>query len=1157
MMWDWRARLARFRVEFETRLWFRRAVLFASFCLTPLVVYPWSFVRNGLLDGGDDALSNLPMLLHSARALLKFDIFWTPSLWLGTQLLEEPEFATFYLPRLVLLVLPPVTAFGVYVLAHYVLAQIGIYAYARSLELSRGAAVFGAFVYAFSGFMLGHRGHTMYLVAGAWAPLFFTFLRRLELGKGRFNGLGAALCFAALPLSGALQLTAYLVLAAVLLQSIQAVSTHRFEPLIALAVALVPGSLIGALQILPSIGLSSELVDLPGDRYAFSTLLSFDPRHLPLLLTPLDPLASAELYSRVGSVALVFACLGWLRRREPIVRGWLVVAASALLLMLGHHVPVLPKLLDSLPVVSVFRGPVRHNFELGLAMSILAAFGFDAVFARASRVWRIFPGLAAAVVAVTSARGLGELAVRARVSLPDARSMAHAADSSALWAGAAFLGVGIVAVSLAKTRAAAVVAVFVLAAPLVDARYSLGRLDRVWPDWSRKLAIADVRSGGTYDARVLSPPMSVAGPDALAANTALAIPSLHSFLGYASRANKEAALLLDLDMHGHARQPGDLAWSRLPATFGVEFVILPKAECPKLDFGVAATPADLPCGEGDAPLDAPLGPSVIRCHEPLTEGKTRFRLEARHVRDDVPVPIRVELSGRGPDSHVESFDLVGHFQSLSLAGRVVPPHGFLTAAPIQPSDVRMTELALAADTLESVAELDAKSAKRPFDAANERAAIELSSSDSVAHAERWFDWPSWLKPNPKRRSNAPEMELDVIARAAERPAKALFVDLYADATFDPVSGQMAVDPAQFSPYFSLARKSIQIPDPPQHVALRALHEGQGAVTIEQARFLAERRRRVVSLWGRRDATGESFHIDRDIAIGAMGLAKVEYHLPTRPVTVELDVDANPDASGSVAFGVQADPSMPTTVSWQRSVSPGAESSGRHVFTADVPLTAQALVPFVSYHGAGNVKLRKLAVRDACSQRSLRAVGTLESGWTVYRDANALPRVFTVGEVRRVHTLEEARDVLRDDAAFDPRRTALLFEGDPVPNDLAAGRIDGAEFRAQSLSLRVHADLAPTLVVINDRFHDRWRATLDGAPARIYRANGLVRAVVVPAGSHVLSMHYEPPWTVATGAGAAVLGLILALSSRRVERKAATLPLASREREKNGEPESDD
>ncbi len=1114
------------------RPWLVRGWPFVVFALSPFIVYPWGFIRNGLLDGGDDVLSNLPMLLHSARALLRLEVFWTPALWLGTPLLEEPEFGTFYLPHLGLLVLPPVTAFAIYVLVHYVLAQVSFFAYARSLDLSRGAAVFGAFAYAFSGFMMGHRGHTMYLVAGAWAPLFFAFLRRLELGRGRFDVLGATLSFAALPLCGAMQLTAYLVLAAVVLQGTRAALLRTWRPLGLLVLVLVPATLVGALQILPSLGLSAQVVDLPGDRYAFATLLSYDPKQLPLLLAPLDPSSCTELYSHIGGIALAFVCVAVAYRRDDVVLAWCVVSATALVLMLGRHVPVLPHVLESLPIVDVFRGPVRHNFELGLAASVLSAIGFDAAFAGERASHRIWIWLAGALVVAVVAWVLGVAATRSSMSLQAASALAKAAEHGPVRVGAIALGLGVAAVGFAGTRVRRSVLVLVSFAPLFDARYSVRTFDRVWPDFAEELSTADVRSGVTTDfVRVLPPPMSLAGPDALAANTALAIPGLGHLLGYASRVHRDVAAVFDTDMHGFPREPDDLAWSRLPETFGASYLILPEAICAPVDCGVRSVAPDEACGEGHAAVDLSLGARELRCHEPLTEGRARLRVEARRPRAPVPTAMRVDFVGRGPRAFVDTLEFRKRQFGQWLSDHAPPPHGWMTVSALEPRRLEVENVQLIEEALQPIVNLDAHARPELFGATATEDSLRLAPDGPVVRAEKAFDWPPWLRSSTRRRFK-PLMELEVVARADTPPSNPLIADLYAGPKFDPVSAQMAVDPRALGRFFAIHTAPAEAVDPPAKAALRVLLEGRGAVEVERARLLAEHRRSLVELAGRRDATGTDFGIESNVSVGPRGVAKVEYHLPMRPVQIELVVYAVGGGERTLAFGIRADPGTSARLEWQHSVVVDPARSRRYTLTAALPPTAGEIEPFAAALKGSPVQVLRLALHDACSSKLLVPLRTLDSGWVVYRDEGALPRAFTVGEARIVQSLEDARHVLRDDVDFDPRKTALLLPDARVPKNLVSGIVEHQEFGAETVEVRVRAVGGPTLLVINDRYHDRWRATVDGVATSIDRANGLVRAVVVPEGTHVVRMRYVPPWTIPAGAASAVLGLVLGFSVRR-------------------------
>jgi uncharacterized membrane protein YfhO len=47
------------------------------------------------------------------------------------------------------------------------------------------------------------------------------------------------------------------------------------------------------------------------------------------------------------------------------------------------------------------------------------------------------------------------------------------------------------------------------------------------------------------------------------------------------------------------------------------------------------------------------------------------------------------------------------------------------------------------------------------------------------------------------------------------------------------------------------------------------------------------------------------------------------------------------------------------------------------------------------------------------------------------------------------------------------------------------------------------------LVLRDSYAPGWRATVDGRPETVLRANGKHRAVAVPAGRHVVAFRYEP------------------------------------------------
>ena len=85
---------------------------------------------------------------------------------------------------------------------------------------------------------------------------------------------------------------------------------------------------------------------------------------------------------------------------------------------------------------------------------------------------------------------------------------------------------------------------------------------------------------------------------------------------------------------------------------------------------------------------------------------------------------------------------------------------------------------------------------------------------------------------------------------------------------------------------------------------------------------------------------------------------------------------------------------------------------------------------------------------------------------------------------------------------DPDKTLILLsnDGDPQPpaNPNVVGTADVPFFSANRVVVKVRTD-APAWLYYADAFHPAWHATLNGRPARIYRANLGFKAVAVDSG----------------------------------------------------------
>lgn len=164
---------------------------------------------------------------------------------------------------------------------------------------------------------------------------------------------------------------------------------------------------------------------------------------------------------------------------------------------------------------------------------------------------------------------------------------------------------------------------------------------------------------------------------------------------------------------------------------------------------------------------------------------------------------------------------------------------------------------------------------------------------------------------------------------------------------------------------------------------------------------------------------------------------------------------------------------------------------------------------------------------------------------IFENPAAFPRAWVVHDLRVAASHAEALDLVGH-PDIDLRGTAVVEGPLPpafrdAPARLAAAPGRGAS-RAQVLSIgynraRVEAHLDKEgLLVLSDAYAEGWRAEANGAPVDIVRVDGLLRGVLLPAGTHRVVFRYFPrSFGIGLGlAGAAALlcGACLAASFRR-------------------------
>lgn len=154
-------------------------------------------------------------------------------------------------------------------------------------------------------------------------------------------------------------------------------------------------------------------------------------------------------------------------------------------------------------------------------------------------------------------------------------------------------------------------------------------------------------------------------------------------------------------------------------------------------------------------------------------------------------------------------------------------------------------------------------------------------------------------------------------------------------------------------------------------------------------------------------------------------------------------------------------------------------------------------------------------------RQLAPVYTENPQIDVYLNKGALPRAVLVTCPQVVPDHEAAWRAIHA-AGFDPTNTVVL-EDEQVTDQASrssecraqngGGQISFLNYGLNEVELAVTVPVQAWLV-LSDVYYPGWRATVDGTPAEIVRADYTFRAVAVPPGEHTVRMTFGPwPWRV--------------------------------------------
>ena len=323
---------------------------------------------------------------------------WDPFTHGGQPFLANPQNMTFHPSNAAYLFLPPLVAFNLNIVAHFVFSAWSAWFLATRIGFRGAAAAIVSATYALSGFPLSTGNLMNWQFGWPWVPLTIAALHTGAVRREWRHVAIAALCGAMPIFSGAPELTILMwFLAGVWTIAGSATRDDLSLRCRHLAAAVALSGAIAAAQVVPTLEMIRESSRSPS--HVLSSSWSVAPERLPEWIVPrffgpTDTMSDDAYWgsrkehnqfpyilSIYGGASVVTLALAGLftapvvTRRQRLVLGALVALSFAL--ALGRNLPLLEGIHRLVPPLGFFRFPVKALALSVLPLALLAAAGSE------------------------------------------------------------------------------------------------------------------------------------------------------------------------------------------------------------------------------------------------------------------------------------------------------------------------------------------------------------------------------------------------------------------------------------------------------------------------------------------------------------------------------------------------------------------------------------------------------------------------------------------------------------------------------------------------------------------------------------------------------------------------------------------------------------
>jgi hypothetical protein len=182
---------------------------------------------------------------------------------------------------------------------------------------------------------------------------------------------------------------------------------------------------------------------------------------------------------------------------------------------------------------------------------------------------------------------------------------------------------------------------------------------------------------------------------------------------------------------------------------------------------------------------------------------------------------------------------------------------------------------------------------------------------------------------------------------------------------------------------------------------------------------------------------------------------------------------------------------------------------------------------------------KPGVMQPTGLEQLTATQSPDGDLALFEFTGALPRAKLYSNWQ-VNTNNQANLKMLADLNFDPAKTVLISTPEKdlpaISTNENSGTVEFKSYAPMDIVFDANV-IAPSVLLLNDKYDPQWSVTVDGKPAELLRCNFLMRGVYLTSGAHTVEFRFSLPTRplhitlTAIGAGI-LLCIVLAVLTRR-------------------------